>query len=207
MLLLKELAKEGVSGGFGSVVWSRDEAYYRSGDWRGKWETEGGGVLINQALHTLDLLQWVCGMPETVTAHIFNDHLKGKIEVEDTASVLFSLKNGAHLHFFATTAASVDFPVQLQLVLKDGTVLLAQNNILARNGQVVTSNDIKGVTIGKQVWGNGHQRLISDFYHCLSEGKAFPIGFQEAQCVIRLILAIYQSNGHPIDVSDSPTKV
>ena len=76
-------------GALGIVSWNRDEKYYASGEWRGKWDTEGGGVMINQAIHTLDLLQWICGMPVCVTAHVSNDSLQGIIEVEDTASALF----------------------------------------------------------------------------------------------------------------------
>ena len=74
---------------FGNVLWHRDKAYYASGEWRGKKETEGGGVLINQAIHTLDLMQWICGEPTSVCANTYNYSLKDVIEVEDTAVALF----------------------------------------------------------------------------------------------------------------------
>ena len=77
-LYVKEYIKDKtVLGGVGQVSWKRDAAYYASGEWRGKWETEGGGVLINQALHTLDLMQWFCGMPEYLSASISNLTLDG----------------------------------------------------------------------------------------------------------------------------------
>lgn len=199
----KALAGEGksVSTAFGSVVWSRDEAYYRSGEWRGKWATEGGGVMINQALHTLDLLQWFCGMPTTVSAHTSNEHLKGIIEVEDTASAVFTCPEGHTIHFFATTAASANFPVQVNLKMKDGTVLTAENDWMMREGGALTTAERESVP-GKREWGVGHGELIADYYRCLSEGKKFPIDGQEGGKVIRMILAIYASDGNTVAIPE-----
>lgn len=194
MLKLKELASAGVAGGFGSVLWKRDGDYYASGAWRGKWDTEGGGVLINQALHTLDLLQWICGMPETVVGHIANDHLTDVIEVEDTASAMFTKADGTRLHFWAATSASVDFPVQLRLVQKDGTVINAENDMMTVNGKLLPPVS-HGEAVGKLVWGDGHNRLIADFYRSLADGTHFPIDVEEASKVVRLILGIYASEG------------
>ena len=203
MLRLKELAKGGVRGGYATVVWKRDEAYYRSGAWRGTWKHEGGGVMINQAIHTLDILQWVCGFPTHVTAHISNDHLQNVIEVEDTATALFETAGGQKLHFFATTAASTDFPVQLNLRLASGEVVFATNNLLLTDagkradGSAGEAEEL----IGKSVWGTGHKRLIADFYAHLRAGTPFPIGLEEAEKVNRLVLAMYQSQGKRIEIS------
>ena len=199
MLRLKEMTKVGVSGAFAFVVWKRDEKYYRSGAWRGTIAHEGGGVMINQALHTLDMMQWVCGFPTHVTAHVSNDTLRGVIEVEDTASACFTLPDGARMQFFATNACSVDFPVQLQVKLKTGEMIEAQNKMFTVNNQLTLSNDEK-VEIGKQVWGTGHKRLVGHFYECLASGEHFPIDLEEAAKVVRLILAMYRSNGENIRI-------
>ena len=199
MLRLKEMTKDGVSGAFAFVVWKRDEKYYRSGAWRGTVAHEGGGVMINQALHTLDMMQWVCGFPTHVTAHVSNDTLRGVIEVEDTASACFTLPDGARMQFFATNACSVDFPVQLQVKLKTGEMIEAQNKMFTVNNQLTLSNDEK-VEIGKQVWGTGHKRLVGHFYECLASGEHFPIDLEEAAKVVRLILAMYRSNGENIRI-------
>jgi len=113
---------EGAQAGFGTVVWERNAAYYASGAWRGRWETEGGGVMINQALHTLDLLIWMMGAPDTVTATCENRHLDGVIEVEDTASALFRYDDGRSFNFYATTAGGADMPVQITLTGNGHTV-------------------------------------------------------------------------------------
>lgn len=181
-------------GALGVVSWNRDADYYASGEWRGKWLTEGGGVMINQALHTLDLLQWIAGMPVSVTAHIANDHLKNEIEVEDTATALFETEDGRALNFFATTACGSSFPAQLHIKTADGKKLYADNKLLIENGEVKTLHT-GGESGGKSEWGRGHALLIADFYRCLESGEHFTIDAAEASKVIRLILSMYESNG------------
>lgn len=191
-LRLREIAaREGIAAAFGTVAWKRDADYYRSGAWRGRWETEGGGVMINQALHTLDLLQWLCGMPAEVTAHLSNDHLAGEIEVEDTATGRFRLPGGGCFHLFATTACAESFPAQIQLITRAGHRYFADNATLTCDGEPLAGE--RCATAGKSVWGNGHCRLIADFYRCLAAGQRFPIDGEEGGRVVRLILAMYES--------------
>lgn len=82
--------------------WYRTEAYYRSGTWRATWAGEGGGVLLNQAPHNLDLWQWICGVPETVTAFC-NVGKYHNIEVEDEATIYTTYKSGATGVFITST--------------------------------------------------------------------------------------------------------
>jgi len=95
---LKNLIESGELGALKRIQWTvttwyRPQAYHDSSPWRSKWETEGGGVLINQAPHNLDLWQWLFGMPETITAHMsFGRYFD--IEVEDDVTVFMQYKNG-----------------------------------------------------------------------------------------------------------------
>ena len=82
--------------------WYRSQAYYDSGDWRATWSGEGGGVLLNQCPHNLDLWQWICGMPKTVYAHIHYGKWHD-IEVEDDVSAYVEYENGATGMFITTT--------------------------------------------------------------------------------------------------------
>ncbi len=198
MQALKDYAAHGVVSACGIMFWKRDKAYYTSGPWRGKWETEGGGVVINQALHTLDLLQYLGGMPKYVTAHCFNDHLQGIIEVEDTVSARFETEDGRILSFFATTAGGTSFPAELCLRTEQKETLVASNRFLTLNGLVLPGE--QAPALGKDVWGSGHERLIADFYRHLESGLPFPIDAKEGAKCVRLTLSIYASRGERIEV-------
>ena len=85
--------------------WYRTQHYYDSGSWRATWAGEGGGVLLNQAPHNLDLWQWICGMPQSVTAYcdVARYH---RIEVEDDATIMTRYANGATGLFITSTGAA-----------------------------------------------------------------------------------------------------
>ena len=107
--------------------WYRSQAYYDSGDWRATWQGEGGGVLLNQCPHNLDLWQWICGMPTKVHAklHFGKWH---NIEVEDDVSAYVEYENGATGTFITTTA---DLPGTNRFeVCLEGGKLVAENNEL-----------------------------------------------------------------------------
>ena len=199
VLYLKEFFKgKEITAATANLVWQRDEKYYASGAWRGKKQYEGGGVMINQAIHSLDLLQWFCGMPETVIAHCSNNSLQGVIDVEDTAYGLFSLKNGGNFVINATNAAKNCFTIISMFHAGDDTVELSGDNLIV-NGKFVTKSD--GAPIfGKEEWGVGHNNLIREFYNCLEKGKKFPIDFYEGSKTVKLILKMYESNGKKINI-------
>ena len=82
--------------------WFRTQSYYDSGDWRASYRGEGGGVLLNQCPHQLDLLQWFCGMPSKITAHAYCGKYHD-IEVEDEVTAFMEYPNGATGVFIAST--------------------------------------------------------------------------------------------------------
>ena len=190
------ISGESVLDGFGAMLWSRDKEYYDSADWRGKWATEGGGVVINQALHTLDLLQWFCGMPESVNGSIFNVNHE-YIEVEDTARARFVYDNGV-FELYASISHINDFAVQLMLNTESKNIIITDRNVIV-NGQSVTFETIKTQNV-KECYGNGHMSLIADFYDCIEHNKHFEIDAYEGAKVIKLILGIYESKGKTIKI-------
>ena len=192
------LEDKNVIGGFGYVVWNRCREYYASADWRGKWETEGGGVLINQALHTLDLMQWLIGFPQKLSANISNLTLNKYIEVEDTATIICS--GGAKFTFFATNGGCCDFPVSITIKTDTETINVLNGKIVA--GNAVYDFDKDKTVYGKCCYGTGHEGLFLDFYNCIQSGRKFSIDCAEAAKVIRLILAAYKSGGRVIDLNE-----
>lgn len=184
--------------GTASVTWYRDAAYYASGAWRGKWDTEGGGVLINQALHTLDLVQWFVGMPEQLRASISCMTLADAIEVEDTAVILAGEKNRGFT-FYATNGGATDCPVELTLRADGEWIKVMPKDVLY--GDRHEHYDDVAVGLGKVCYGSSHGALIADFYDCVATGRRFEIDGAEASKVVRLVLAAYRSQGTPETVT------
>ena len=107
--------------------WYRTQQYYNSGGWRATWAGEGGGVLINQAPHNLDLWQWICGMPQSVTAFCNVAHYHN-IEVEDDATILTRYENGATGTFIVSTG---EYPGTNRLEISgDRGKLVLENGVL-----------------------------------------------------------------------------
>ncbi len=192
----EQLGDEKATNGYATMIWNRNEKYYAQAEWRGTKDMEGGGVLINQALHTLDLLQYFCGEPDQVVASVNNFTLKDVIEVEDTASALYSGK--ANFTFFATNGSCKDFTPEVMLYTKDGYIRVMGDYVL-HNDELKHFDSYKKV-YGKGCYGTGHGRLFAHFYDCVENGKKFPIDGNEGSKVIKMILAAYESNGNKIDI-------
>lgn len=199
-LYVKEYIKDkNVQGGVGQVSWNRDAAYYSSAQWRGKWDTEGGGVLINQALHTLDLMLWFCGMPESLSASISTLVLGDAIEVEDTAAICAKGRTG--FNFYASNGSAVNLPVEVTLKVSKKVVKLMPKYAVV-DGELVSFTDDRTSNGTKTCYGFGHYALIEDFYACIREGRHFPIDGEEGAKVIRLILAAYESHEKTIKIQE-----
>lgn len=200
VLRAKQLLQEQTHGVLqavkGDVSWCRGAAYYSDG-WHGTKDREGGGVLINQAIHTLDLLRVLAGArTDTVSAHVFNDHLKGVIEVEDTADVRMTFQNGVAGYLHATTAFACDAKVQIDLFCEKALLRLegADLFLLLPDGSVqrLTKTTAQS-TVAKNYWGNGHPALIADFYRCIRTGEPFAIDAISGGEAVEAFLAAYRS--------------
>ncbi|MGB7962970.1 MAG: Gfo/Idh/MocA family oxidoreductase [Propionicimonas sp.] len=104
-----------IRGAYASVVWARTADYYLSRSWRGTFAESGGGLLINQAIHTLDLVQWLMGDVIAVDGHAATRKFGDVIDVEDTAEALFTHANGAQTSYSATLTAPVHRPVEVEI--------------------------------------------------------------------------------------------
>lgn len=175
----------------GFLAWHRDKTYYESAAWRGKKDTEGGGVLINQALHTLDLLQWFCGEPTFIRASVSNLTLSDAIEVEDTATLVCDGK--APFTFFAANGSATDFPVQINVQTEKGVLRITPERIFLNEETIFTEERSRYHV--KKSYGYGHELLIEDFYRCIRNGERFPVSLEGGVKSLRLVLAAYKSNG------------
>ena len=184
----------GVTHAHAALFWNRDERYYTESDWRGKYATEGGGVMINQAIHTIDLLCQFLGKPKSVTATTSNHHLKGIIEVEDTCEGVITFESGKQANFFVTTAFRGPNTTDIFLKTPHHKIDMKQPYIYVDGVEVQGAEEVDHKFIGKSCYGNGHLYLISEFYEALLSGGDVPVTLESAQYAVRILLAAYRSN-------------
>ncbi len=187
---LKETVKNDSSlgkliGVKGILTWYRDEAYYKSETWRGTVDFEGGGVLINQAVHTLDLLTYFGGEVASLTATASNKSLKGIIEVEDTIDAYLKFKNGAVGVFYATNSYTPGSSVFVELVFENAHFRYIDGK-LYKDGIFLCEDDAK--FLGKAYWGSGHERTLFDHY---IDKK--PLTLFDVKATMDTMFAIYES--------------
>ena len=173
-----------------SVAWNRGEEYYASGAWRGKKATEGGAALINQAIHTLDLMLSFCGTPTKVWAMQDNFHLQGIIDVEDVITIRALTEKGGFV-MTATTASIADMEVLIQIKTPEYKVIMNGNDIYV-NGEKVAIEQDNGYAI-KPCYGLGHYPLVQDFYDCIVKKRKFKLDASEGLKVMDAVLSIYES--------------
>ena len=182
-----------VRGASASVLWHRDAAYYQDRPWRGEKRRSGGGVLINQAIHTLDLLQWLLGDVTGVRGHAGRYGGIPGLDVEDTAHLVLDHAGGARSVFFATLTHVVDAPVTIEIVAERGTLLIRGDlTVTYADGRTEKVAELVPGTGGRSYWGASHELLIADFYRSLAGPEPFWISPAEASKVQQLIDEIYR---------------
>lgn len=199
--LIKETISDGtlgaVHGARAVVCWNRSEEYYHESGWRGTLEKEGGGVCVNQAIHTLDLMLWFCGKrPAAVKASL--DTRTHAIEVEDDASGMITFEDGTRANFWFTNNNCTDSPVEIVLWCENGTAKLVGDKaeIKLNDGRVLTAqNGDEVFRYGemKNYWGFSHVRQISDYYNHLVHGEPLFVTCKDAFETHKVMCAILTS--------------
>lgn len=187
------------------VKWSRKEEYYKSADWRGTWQYDGGGALMNQGIHSVDLLQWIMGPVESVQAIAANRRHKD-IEVEDTIVAVLKFTNGALGTIECTTAAYPGFFKKLEIVGTTGSAVLEENSVLKWQMQNEISFDEEfrnkfsaanissgGVSNPAAISHYGHKMQMLDFINAIEKNTEPLINAIEGKKSVEIVRAIYQS--------------
>lgn len=187
-----------ILGGKALVTWYRTAEYYETAEWRGKIATEGGGVLINQAIHTLDLLVSCLGSPSHVEATATNRHLKDVIEVEDTVDAYLGYDSGATGLFYASTAYCANSPIVLEVICENVRVRTEDGDVYCywKDGRVdhITPAPLQVKSKGGQsYWGNAHIVCIADYYDSLRENRPYRNDLESVKATMEATLGIYQS--------------
>jgi len=196
------------------LKWWRDQAYYDTVAWRGTRELDGGGAMMNQGIHAVDLLQWLVGMPEQVFA--FGGQLAHeRIEVEDTMVVSLKFPNGALGVIEAATSCKPGAAMRIELCGDKGSAVL-EDDVITRwqfDEEWTEDESIRKMRTSLMGGGagdpmaittEGHRLLVEDFVSAIREQRPPMIPGAEAVNAVRLILASYQSaaEGRSVRVAD-----
>lgn len=177
----------------GSVTWNRNEDYYSADDWHGTLLKEGGGVVINQSIHTIDLLQWFAGSEITeVRGSVSQKKLMGKVETEDTADALIRFSDGVSALFYGTLCYTENSPVFIEISCEKGKIIMYDDLVIYRNGEKKAVSFDDKATGKKSYWGLSHTRLIDDFYSCVLSDKPFMLSGREGIKAVKIVDGLYK---------------
>jgi predicted dehydrogenase len=185
--------------------WWRPQSYYDEGGWKGTKALDGGGALMNQAIHNVDLLTWVMG-PVTHIAGFTATLAHERIEVEDTAVACLRFGNGALGVIQATTSVHPGLPKTIAVHGDRGTVVIEQDDVLRWDFMPETAEDkgIKdrfaqktGASGGSSnpaaISHVGHARQLADFVHAIETGTEPLVDGREGRKPVEIILGVYRS--------------
>jgi UDP-N-acetyl-2-amino-2-deoxyglucuronate dehydrogenase len=185
--------------------WWRPQSYYDKGGWRGTWALDGGGALMNQAIHNVDLLLWMMG-PATHVAGFTALLAHERIEVEDTAVACLRFANGALGVIQATTSVHPGLPKTIAVHGDHGTAVIEQEDVLRWDIMPETPEDQAiRARFAQKVGESGgasdpsaishvyHARQLTDFVQALETGRKPLVDGREGRKAVEVILAVYQS--------------
>ncbi len=197
---IKKLIEEGKLGEIiaarSYLSWKREDSYYETSDWKGTWDKEGGGVLIDQAIHSIDRVQWLVGSKAKWVEGTISNRRHPKVKVEDTAEALVTFENNCAYHLFATNCYSYDAPIEIEIVGEKGKAGLKQDLAwvqLQGEDYYEIPDCGDGIIVGPSYWGSSHIIQISDYYTSLREKRSHYIDGREGIKALELVLSIYES--------------
>jgi UDP-N-acetyl-2-amino-2-deoxyglucuronate dehydrogenase len=207
--LIKAAVEQGRFGrltlGDAYVKWFRTQQYYDSGAWRGTWKLDGGGALMNQAIHSVDLLAWLMGPVQEITACTAT-LAHERIEVEDVAVASLRFENGALGVIEASTAAYPGFLKRIEIHGSEGTAVLEEEDLKHWQFAKQTARDQAllermagrtktggGAADPSAIGHHGHTELFKDFLKAVKSGGRPAVDGAEGRRSVEIILAIYKA--------------
>lgn len=187
-----------------AVKWYRDQAYYDNGGWRGTWEMDGGGSLMNQAVHTVDLMQWLMGDVESITSHVgIYDH---EIQTEDTTASLIKFKSGAVATFVSTTCAYPGISTEIMLYGTGGSIEADADCLKTWKMRDAEDEDAEEAEMLARYGGGnmtaipedaarrfGHDHVICDMVDAVLEGRDPQVIPADAIKAVKIVCGIYEA--------------
>jgi UDP-N-acetyl-2-amino-2-deoxyglucuronate dehydrogenase len=175
----------------GEVKWSRPPGYYSGSRWRGSWTLDGGGALMNQGIHTVDLLLYLLG-PAVRVSGVIATRVHG-IEAEDTAAATIAFETGVIATMAATTAAADGQPRRVEIIGSRGSLILVGDELIdpaARPRPNDTPENARSPVVSDV---SSHQRIIEDFVDAVRRGRRPVCDGREGRRSVAVVEAVYRS--------------
>ena len=204
LMRVKEWVEAGILGKMiladARVKWFRPASYYSGSRWRGTLRLDGGGALINQGIHTVDLLLWLCGEVSAVQA-VRKTALQ-KIEAEDTLVATLEFKSGAIGSLQAATSVFPGYPRRVELTGSEGTVIIEHDRLLAADlrkppKDLRSTGDDQNASASSPTVSDvrGHQAVLEDFVQAIQTNTTPRCSGVEGRHSVALVEAIYEACG------------
>ena len=183
-----------------TLTWMRPDSYYQESDWKGTWDKEGGGVVIDQAIHSIDLVNWIVNSDVKSVSCSMANRGHSIVKVEDSAEGLIVFENGVRYGFYCMNNYGCDEPIEIKLYCEKGKVTFGYDDALIEyfDGTKEEAHQDKNTQEyegGKDYWGFQHIRQIQQFYKaCLGE-ELLEITGEEALKTHKIIMEIYRQGG------------
>lgn len=199
----EELKKIIDSGEYGKIIgirgfvpWRRDKTYYDTQPWRGKWKYAGGGSMINQSLHTLDLLYFLGGDIAKLHAVVGQTNEYPEVEVEGDIIARLEFANGANGLFFATNNNWTNESVQIRVAMEKGVFHIEDNTLYKIEADssrtvICKAPKLEGI---KFYYGASHTRLVARFYEAVKNNTDDYIHISEGAMIVKLMDSIFRSS-------------
>lgn len=181
------------------LTWHRPDDYYDTSDWKGTWEKEGGGVVIDQAIHSLDLANWFINSTPIEVQSALHIRNHSKLVVEDTAEGLIKYENGSLLAFYAMNNYLIDDTIEIRMVCENGNAVVSYDNATIKyyNGEVEEFDNRPQTQVmysgGKEYWGSQHATQIEQFYRSVLGEEELEISGKEALKIQKIVCEIYKN--------------
>lgn len=183
-------------GARADVSWRREVPYYHDSGWRGTRQMEGAGSLINQSIHTLDLMSYLGGPIARVRGSVFTGLLEGQIEVEDNCAAVALFEGGQRAVIHTTNNNVCDAPVELELYCEKYSLRLVGLKLYrVEKGLFTLLEDGAAPSLdAKAYWGSGHGVQIADYYRALDAGEHYWLDGRQAFPALSLVRSIIESS-------------
>ena len=179
-----------------TLTWTRPDSYYQSSDWKGTWDKEGGGVLIDQAIHSVDLVNWIVDSEVKKISCSMANRGHSILSVEDSAEGLIEYESGTRYGFWCMNNYGCDEPIEIRMLCEGGKVCFGYDaaEIIYNDGRVerADSSDEPPARDGKDYWGNNHIKEIESFYNAISAKAPFELSGENALKTHKLIMKLYK---------------